>query len=240
MNHTAFNLNQRAKNFEFEGYGFKLQVPEGSLPTEISESKLDIQVSLSGQFQMPPDSELVSAVYWVYSSHKFTKPLTVEIQHCVTSSTGTLSSELTFVYTKCNQKELPYTFKRQEGGVFSPHSSYGTLSLTSFSGLGIVRRIFRRLSRIQPATTEAANQPGQEEEPVVEQCCARLFISKSVSEWRVDFVVTKNLDTCSTVSDFVGNSVNFVWASSSLNIHLHSDCETGVPMSSPTAILIHL
>ena len=69
----------------------------------------------------------------------------------------------------------------------------------SFSGLGIVRRIFRRSSRIQPATTEAANQSEEEEEPVVEQYCAQLFISKSVSEWKVDFVITKDLDTCSTV-----------------------------------------
>jgi len=204
VNHTAFNLNQGAKNFEFEGYGFKLQVPEGSLPAEVSETKLDVQVSLSGQFQMPPDCELVSAVYWVYSSLKFTRPLTVEIQHCVTSSTGIQSSELTFVYTKCNQKELPYTFKMQEGGVFSPHSSYGTLSVTSFSGLGIVRRIFRLTSFSGLGIVRRIFQTGQEEEPVVEQYCAQLFISKSVSEWKVDFVVTKNLDTCSTVSDFVG------------------------------------
>ena len=199
MSETAFTLTQAAQNFEFEGYGFKLQISEDSLPAGVAETKLNLLVSLSGEFHMPLDCELVSAVYWVYSPNKFTKPLTVEIQHCAPPSSDTQSSDLTFVYAKCTQKELPYTFKEREGGVFSCHSSYGALSLTSFSGLGIVRRIFRRSSRIQPATTEAANQSEEEEEPVVEQYCAQLFISKSVSEWKVDFVITKDLDTCSTV-----------------------------------------
>ena len=198
MSETAFTLTEAAQNFEFDGYGFKLQISEDSLPAGVSETKLNLLVSLSGKFHMPLDCELVSAVYWVYSPSKFTKPLTVEIQHCAPPSSDTQSSNLTFVHAKCTQKELPYTFKEREGGVFSCHSSYGALSLTSFSGLGIVRRISRS-SRIQPAITEAAHQPGQEEEPVVEQYCAQLFISKSVSEWKVDFVITKDLDTCSTV-----------------------------------------
>jgi len=77
---TTFTLTQKPRNLQFEGYGFKLYVPAGSLPAGVSETELNVQVSLSGQFQMPPDCELLSAVYRVYSPHKFTKPLTVEIQ----------------------------------------------------------------------------------------------------------------------------------------------------------------
>ena len=80
---TTFTLTQGSQNLQFKGYGFELHVPEGSLPAEVSETKLNV---LSGQFQMPPDCELFSAVYWVYSPHKFTKPLTVETQHCAVLS----------------------------------------------------------------------------------------------------------------------------------------------------------
>ena len=52
---TIFTLTQKPQNLQFEGYGFKLHVPEGSLPAGISETQLNVRVSLSGQFQMPPD-----------------------------------------------------------------------------------------------------------------------------------------------------------------------------------------
>ena len=147
---TTFTLTQETQNLQFEGYGFKLHVPEGSLPAEVSQAKLTVRVSLSGQFQMPPDCELISAVYWVYSPHKFTKPLTVEIQHCAVLSSDQQCSQLAFVSTKCTQKELPYMFRMRDGGVFSHRSSYGSLSLTQFSGFGIVRRLIQRPHRVQP------------------------------------------------------------------------------------------
>ena len=83
---TTFTLTPEARSFEFKGFGFKLHVPEGSLPAEVSETQLNVRVSLFGQFQVPTDCELVSAVYWVSTAHKLTKPLVVEIQHCAALS----------------------------------------------------------------------------------------------------------------------------------------------------------
>ena len=234
---TTVTLTPEAQRFEFEGYGFKLHVPEGSLPAEVSEIRLNVRVSLSCQFQLPPNCELVSAVYWVSSSHKFVKPITVEIQHCATLSNEKQCSQLAFVSTKCTQKELPYIFKEREGGVFSPHSSYGSLSLSHFCGLSIIRRFFRRSSRVQPSPAqlqtlqpalgqielgqqqqqqqlpeplelhiEAGCQTDQEEQEggeVLGQYRARLYTRKLlINEWKVDFIVTKDLDTCSTVSNY--------------------------------------
>ena len=127
-------------------------VPENSLPAEVSETQLSVQVSLSGPYQMPSNYELVSAVYWVSSRHKFIKPITVEIQHCAALSSDKQCSQLTFVHTKCTQKELPYIFKEQVGGIFSPHSSYGSLSLSHFSGIGVVimKPPLQRSFRVQP------------------------------------------------------------------------------------------
>ena len=113
----TFTLTREAVKLNFEGYGFKLYVPKSSLPAEVSETQLNVQVSLSGLFQMPSNCELVSAVYWVSSPHKFRKPVTVEIQHCAALSNHKQCSQLTFVHTKCTQKELPYIFKEKVGGV---------------------------------------------------------------------------------------------------------------------------
>ena len=148
----------------------------------MSEAELNVQVSLSGPFQMPFNSELLSAVYWVSSPHKFEKPIIVEIQHCAVLSSDEQCSKMTFVRTNCTQKQLPFTFKELVGGVFEPKNSYGSISLSRFSGLGITVR-------------------GQQQEEERVEYCAQLYNSrKSVNEWRVDFVVTKDLDSCLTVS----------------------------------------
>ena len=176
----------------------------------MSEAQLNVRVSLSGPFQIPSNSELLSAVYWIFSPHKFKKPITVKIQHCAALSSDQQCSKLTFVRTKCTQKELPYTFKELAGGVFEPKNSYGSLSLSDFSGLAI-------------GVKEAACQTGQE---IVEQCCAQLYSTrKLVNEWKVDLVVTKDLDACRTVSD--NTCIKLSLCSMSLNLLKHPEMLTG-------------
>ena len=77
--------------------------------------RCEVKVSLSGQFDLPENSELVSAVYWVYSPHLFLEPLTMEIQHCAAITTPTQCAQLTFICTKCTQKEMPYSLKNLMG-----------------------------------------------------------------------------------------------------------------------------
>ena len=289
----TFTITQEAVKLNFEGYGFKLCVPENSPPAEVSETQLSVRVSLSGQFQMPSNCELVSAVYWVSSPYKFMKPITVEIQHCAALSSSKQCSQLTFVHTKCTQKKLPYIFEEKVGGVFIPHSSYGSLSLSHFSGIGIVIRSFvQRLFGVQsvpdqavcvqpvlPASRQAidselgqqqqqqqqqqssesseqaidsqqqqqqsstqsekACQTGQDkEEGVVEQYCAQLYIAcKSANKWKVDFVVTKDLDSCSTVSAKRECKFFLIILSCA---YFHAGCEKGVLFSWPSTVLIHL
>ena len=186
-----------------------------------------MRVSLSGQFQLPSECELVSAVYWVSSTHKFAKPLVAEIQHCAALSSDEQCEQLTFVHTMCTQKELPYTFTEVEGGgVFSHHSSYGSLSLSHFSGLGIVFRKLRRPRRVQPGpltsvqtiqvqpalgqTTDPASSThsegaavdteGTEQDKMFDQYCGQVYTKKGVNDCRVYFVITRNLDAQRTVS----------------------------------------
>ena len=226
---TTFMLTPEAQSFEFTGYGFKLHVPEGSLPVKVSETQLNVQVSLSGQFQLPIDCELVSAVYWVSCPHKFTKPLVVEIQHCAALSSDEQCEQLTFVRTMCTQKELPYTFT-EEGGVFSHHSSYGSFSLSHFSGVGVGRRRGRKVHRPRRARAAPYQAPSismqaseqttnvmpselsphsdiaveveedTEDKEIIDQYCGQVYTRKGMNDCRVYFVITRNLDADRTVS----------------------------------------
>ena len=172
-----FVITNRARSHRWDEYGFRLHVPKESLEAGLTETTVNVRVSLSGQFQLTDDSEFVSAVYWVFSSHIFSQPLTVDVQHCAAPSQ---CSDLSFVRTKCTQKELPYQFKELEGGVFSQQSFYGSISVNHFSGFGIKRR---------------------KSKTITDDYCAQLYKSREgLYDCRFIFAVTKNLEACFSVS----------------------------------------
>ena len=132
------------------------------------------RVFLGMQFQFPEDSDLLSPVFWISTPCKFAEPVTLEIQHCAFQEDDTT---LSFVSAKCSQKELPYNFRPVDGGVFTTHSSYGSIQLNHFSGFGITGR--KRTSR---------------------SYCAHLYHTmKQTYDWRYYFVITQDLDMKNTV-----------------------------------------
>ena len=157
----------------------KLHVPEGSLPGGMSECRVNIKASLSGQFQLPENSDLLSPVFWISAPCKFTKLVTLEIQHCALREGKTVLSDLSFVSAKCSQKDpLPYRFKQLDGGVFSIHSSYGSIHLSHFSGFGITGR--RSTPRLY---------------------CVHLYHTvKQTYDWRFYLAITQDLAAQVTVS----------------------------------------
>ena len=130
--------SSRAQQFEWEGFGLKLYIHEGSLPVGMEQCILQIKASLAGLYEFPEDSHLISAVFWFRCKtvHKFIKPITVEIQHCAKAKN---ISELNFVRAFCSQKQLPYTFKQIAGGNFKSRKSCGVIDLTSFSGIAAIQ-----------------------------------------------------------------------------------------------------
>ena len=99
---------------------------------------MTIRASINGQFLLPSDLELVSGIYWVSFSKRFSKPVALSVQHCCNLEDPDQVSSLCFVAAKCTQEELPYSFKkRTEKSTFSTESCYGTIELTHFSGVGI-------------------------------------------------------------------------------------------------------
>ncbi len=134
---TCVIVTNSPQTFHWAGYGFKLTIPQGSLPAGVHQCRLDIKVSFAGQYQFPDNHQLVSGVFWIRPLPlcRFQQQLTVEIQHCAKM---TSSTKLSFVRAHCSQESLPYTFKQLEGrGSFTAHSSYGLLKLSHFSGLAV-------------------------------------------------------------------------------------------------------
>ena len=169
---TEFIVPNQGGSFEWKGYGLRLHVPEDSLRAGVKECRLNIRASFSGQFQLPEGLDLLSPVFWISASCKFTQPVTLEIQHCALREDETALSGLTFVSAKCSQKDLPYRFRQVEGGIFTTHSSYGSIQLSHFSGFGVTGR--KRTPR---------------------SYCAHLYHTmKQMYEWRFYFVITQDLE----------------------------------------------
>ena len=134
---TSVVVTNLEQSFNWSGYGFKLHIPQDSLPADVDKCLLHITASVSGQYQFPDYNELVSAVYWIRSDPpcRFKQHLTAELQHCAKVSSST---KLTFVRAICTQEVLPYVFKHLKGhGSLSNRSSYGSIHLDHFSGLAI-------------------------------------------------------------------------------------------------------
>ena len=119
-----------------EWSGLRLHIHEGSLPKDLHQCTIYIKASLAGDYEIPENSSLVSAVFWLRCEPQctFTKPITVEIQHC---STKQNLSRLKIVRAFCNQKQLPYKFKPL-GGSFNTDTTYGAIEVISFSGVGVI------------------------------------------------------------------------------------------------------
>ena len=173
-------ITNKGMKFSWKDYGFRLHIPEDALPTHVTEYSINIKVSLAGQFELPEGYELVSAVYWVASPGKFTRPVTIEVQHCANFSN---SNQLRFVSTSCVQKSLPYKFKVLDKGLFTLGNKYGALSTTHFSGNGIAKEV----------------TPGEHS---CQYCAQVYFTVKHLQDhwYYCHFVVTKDLEMCLTVS----------------------------------------
>ena len=173
-------VTNETMSFKWKAHGFNLHVPENSLPEGIPEYSVNIKVSLAGQVKIPEGYELVSAVYWVATPGKFTKPITIEVQHCANFSDP---DQLHFVFSIRAQKSLLCNFQIMKEGSFTLGSNYGTLSTTHFCGIGVVKKV----------------TPG---EPSCKYCAQVYFTAKQLQNhlYYCHFVITKDLQTCLKVS----------------------------------------
>ena len=127
-------VGDKPQKLEWPGYGFYIEVPEGALSEGVTAT-VAVKVILGGQFKLPENSQLISAVYWISSSEVFIKEVAVNIQHCAVIRSKEQCSNFKFIIAKCSQKELPYTFK-EKAGIFNPNPQYAAIKLKRFSIIG--------------------------------------------------------------------------------------------------------
>ena len=177
---TNFLVTNKAQTFHWEAYGLKLHIPEEALPASLEECKIQIKVALSGQFELPQNTSLVSAVYCLDSDPQcnFSKPLTLEMQHCAKPSQ---MSRLSFA--RCSQNSLPCTFEILKGGEFSNRSAYGSIQLHSFS---LITQLLSRLAMILG-------------EDNVKYRARLYYLMRGVDRREIHFLITKDLDAHATV-----------------------------------------
>ena len=178
---TTFLITGRKQTHVWEGHGLMLHVPEGILPPDHTGCRVDVRASLAGQFEFPEGSHPVSGMYWLFCKETFLLPVILELQHCAVVRDASHRSRLRFAIAKCSQPELPYKFKLLDRGVFTPNSSYGSISLSQFSIATITE------------------QPSKE--PLQHTCCAKLFyLIETMRQWQLDFIITRDLELCHKVS----------------------------------------
>ena len=124
-------VGDKPQKLQWPGYGFYLEVPDGALAPGVTAS-VGVKMILSGQFKLPENSQLISAIYWISSSEMFLKEVAVNIQHCAVISTEEQCSKFRFIVAKCSQKVLPYTFKEKRGS-FNVRTQYAAIKVKQFS-----------------------------------------------------------------------------------------------------------
>ena len=142
-----------AQFFNWEQYGLRITVLEGTLsPTDTCE--VAVRALVGGQFQLPEDTELISAVYSISVSKPLLKQVKLEIQHCADLVTQDHTSYLSFATASVNTG-LPYQFNLEEGGQFHTGDQYGSICLSQFSSWAIIKFIKRLLG--YPTSSESSS-----------------------------------------------------------------------------------
>ena len=122
----------------WKDFGFQVTIPEGAISKDATVH-LAVKAMMSGQFKLPDHACLVSDIFWISSSDRFLKAVSVHIQHCAIINSEEEASNYKFILGRCSQKDRPYIFTVKEG-IFTPHSQLATISVKQFSFLGVIGR----------------------------------------------------------------------------------------------------
>ena len=168
----------------WEGYGLRLHIPPNSLPEDLDQCNIKIEVTLSGNFQLPEDGVLVSAVYSFshdLGDKELRRSVTLEMQHCATSS---VLNDLHVV----RAVDVPYKFEILPGGNFARSDGYGAIDLSGFSRFStFLRRIRSLFSSPNP----------------FEYCAKIYYTNIFFPQFDFKFLIIQNLDSLAMVCDNV-------------------------------------
>ena len=162
-------------------------VPAGALPKG-KRCEITVKAITTGQFNFPKHTELVSSVYWIYSSCKFLKQVDVVIDHCAILQSLDDCSQMRFILARCDQESLPYNFSVKPG-TFSPNNREGLISLKSFSFLAAIRNYIFPTAAVTGNVQDVAQTNRS-------YYVVKVFGRSAVSQrktWQFDFIFMKDV-----------------------------------------------
>ena len=162
--------------YEWKDYGLRMFVPKGAFPTG-AEGTIAIKASLSGQFQLPSRCDLVSAVYKIDANTDHLTPVTIDIQHCAFPND---ISSLSFASVETSKGSLPYEFELEKGGVFTAHSSYGSMYVEKLR-MTLLLAVVRSASKLLRKRS-------------LHYCVQLFYICKQPTDWRIHLVMSRDLE----------------------------------------------
>jgi hypothetical protein len=175
-------VTNEEQHIVWEGYGLRLHIPPNSLPEDLNQCNIKIEVAPSGNFQLPEDGVLVSAVYSFshdLGDKELRRSVTLEMQHCATSS---VLNDLRVV----RAVDVPYKFEILPGGNFARSDGYGAIDLSSFSRFStFLRRVRSLFSSPNPF-----------------EYCAKVYYTNIFSlQFDFEFLIIRDLDTLAEATE---------------------------------------
>ena len=120
-------MGDKAQKLEWPGYGFYMEVPDEALPLGVTAS-VGVKVILAGQFKLPKNTQLISAIYCISFSRDFLKEVAINIRHFAVMMSEKQCSKFRFIVAECSQREPPYNFQKCEG-LFAKHTQFTAIEL---------------------------------------------------------------------------------------------------------------
>ena len=125
----------RSHLLPWEKYGFILHCPKGAVS---KDTEIAVTALVSGNFNVPKGTVLVSAVYAISVSKPLLQSLSIQLQHCVDLRNTGQTGRLKFVQ---GPLKSPYQLSPVEGGVFRIRNRYGSIKRDQFSFYGIIAEL---------------------------------------------------------------------------------------------------
>ena len=135
----------------WDEYGLRITIPHDAIPF-YDTVEVAITALVGGEFILPEDAELVSAVYAISVSKQFLKPVQLEIQHCVSIEKPAHSNYLSFATVPSDQASCEFQ-PVKEAGEFIIGSRYGSIYITEFSRWSIIKKVRRKIRRFLPSSS---------------------------------------------------------------------------------------
>ena len=175
-------VTNEEQHIVWEGYGLRLHIPPNSLPEDLNQCNIKIEVALSGNFQLPEHGVLVSAVYSFshdLEDKELQHSVTLEMQHCVNNSA------LNDLYV-VKAVDVPCKFEIFPGGNFACSDGYGAINLSGFSRFStFLRRVRSLFSSSNP----------------FEYIAKVYYTNIAFPQFDFEFLIIRNLDTLAEVCD---------------------------------------